>query len=239
MRIGVIGCGEIASAVVQAIAPDGHQITLSQRSTQVSTALAQRFDNVTVADNQSVIDASDVVFLGLIADAAPAILGGLRFRPDQSVISFMAGATLDKTAPWVQPARLCALMMPFPTIVQGGSAVMVQGDVTLVQQLFGAKNTLFPIASAQDMAAYLSAQAILSPVTLMVQEAANWLAARTEDPAQAESFLRCLIASSLAASACAPLLDSLNTPGGYNQRLRHHLEASGLPEAVKAGLSAL
>jgi pyrroline-5-carboxylate reductase len=57
MRIGVIGCGTIASAVVHGIAGDGHQITVSERSSRYADALAAAYDNVTVADNQGVVKA--------------------------------------------------------------------------------------------------------------------------------------------------------------------------------------
>ena len=68
MRIGVLGTGTIATAVVRGIAGDGHQISVSERSAENSAALAAEFGNVTVADNQAVLDRSDVVFLGLMAE---------------------------------------------------------------------------------------------------------------------------------------------------------------------------
>ena len=83
MRIGVLGTGTIASAVVRSVADDGHSITVSRRSAAVSAALARDHASVSLAENQGVIDASDVILLGLMADAAPRVLDGLRFRPDQ------------------------------------------------------------------------------------------------------------------------------------------------------------
>ena len=47
MRIGVIGCGTIASAVIRGIAQDDHQITVSERSASHSNALAETYENVT------------------------------------------------------------------------------------------------------------------------------------------------------------------------------------------------
>ena len=41
MKIGVIGTGTIATAVVQGIAGDGHQITVSDRSATNACALAE------------------------------------------------------------------------------------------------------------------------------------------------------------------------------------------------------
>ena len=80
------------------IARDGHQITVSERSAIQAGTLAGTYENVTIADNQSVVDASDVIFLGLMAEVAPEVLGKLtEFREDQRIITFMAGATLEQT----------------------------------------------------------------------------------------------------------------------------------------------
>lgn len=237
MRIGVIGCGTIASAVVQGIAGDGHQITVSERSARHATYLAETYDDVRIADNQGVVDASDVLFLGLIAEVAQDILSGLTFRKDQRAITFMAGATLEEADAMVRPARATAIMMPFPSIATGGSPIMMYGDAALVTQIFGARNTVFPLGSGDEIAAYLCAQAVLSPVARMVGDAADWLGEQVSDKAQGEAFLRHLVASSLAASETGPLIKALSTAGGYIQRLRLHMEAEGLTASLRAGLN--
>ncbi len=239
MKIGVIGTGTIATALVRGIAGDGHQITVSERSAAHAAGLARDFANVRVAGNQAVLDQSDTVFLGLLAETAPRILAALRFRPDHRVISLMGGATLEQVGAMVAPARANAVMLPFPAIAQGGSAVLMLGDADLVNSIVGARNQVFVLKDAQDLAAYLCAQAVLSPVARMVGDAARWLAARSDDPAQAEAFLRALVASSLAGTETGALIEALNTPGGYNQRLRLHMEAAGTGAALARGLDRL
>lgn len=239
MRIGVIGCGTIASATVKGIAGDGHEISVSERSERRSAELSETYDNVRVSDNQEVIDSSDVLFLGLMAEVARDILGPLRFREDQRVITFMAGASLEEADVMVRPARAAAIMMPFPGIAQGGTPIMMYGDTELVTELFGDRNSIFPLQSADEMAAYLCAQAVLSPVASMVADAADWLGERVSDTAQGEAFLRMLVASNLSAMECDSLIEALSAPGGYNQRLRLHIEAQGMGAALKDGLSRM
>lgn len=238
-QIGIIGTGTIASAVVHGIAGDGHAITVSERSADKARLLADAFANVTIADNRQVLDRSEVVIIALMPDAAPAILGDLRFRPDQQVISFMAGMPLDRVAQLVAPAAARAIMLPFPGIAQGGSPIILQGDATLAEELFGASNEIFALSDAAELQAYLAAQAVLSPVARMVGEAARWLSGRVADPAQGEAFLRALVVSSLKDSDCDSLIAALNTPGGYNQRLRLHMEDSGMGGALIRGLDDL
>lgn len=239
MRLGVIGTGTIATAAMRGIAGDGHQITVSRRSAANAEGLARDFANVTIADNQAVLDESDVVFVALLAGNAPQILRELCFRPDQQVITLMTGITPDEVAALVAPARVEAQMLPFPAVANGGSPILVLGAPGLVQTLFGARNQVFALPDAAEMDAYLCAQALLSPVARMVADAAGWLGGRVSDGAQAEAFLRALIASSLADMESNALVQALNTPGGYNQRLRLHMEASGMSSALTEGLDAL
>ncbi|MBR9843825.1 MAG: NAD(P)-binding domain-containing protein [Rhodobacteraceae bacterium] len=239
MRIGVLGTGTIASAVVRGIAEDGHQITVSRRSAARSEALAQEYEAVRVADNQEVVDQSDVIFLGLMAGRAKETLGAVTFRAGQQVISFMADVPLEEVGEMVRPAGAAAIMMPFPGIAKGGSPIMMQGDRGLVEEIFGARNSVFALKDEAEMQAYLCAQAVLSPVAAMVGQAADWLGQRVDDRAQGEAFLRMLVASSLAGAECGELVEALNTPGGYNQRLRLHMESGGMGAMLVEGLGAL
>lgn len=236
MKIGVIGCGTIASAVVEGLAGQGHVIRVSPRSKARSEALAQRFDEVEIATNQDVLDASDVIFLGLMAEHAPDVLSDLRFRPDHQVISLMAGADLQKIQKLASPAGNSMIMIPFPNIARGNSPILVQGDDTLITQLFAPRNQIFPAASAEEMQACLAAQAVLSPALKLVNAAENWL--DTVSPGTAQGFLRHLVASNLEDDT-GVTLKALDTPGGYNQRLRDHMEAAGMSAALRRGLDDL
>lgn len=239
MRIGILGTGTIASAVVRGIAGDGHAITVSERGAAHAAALARDFACVRIAPNQAVLDASEVVIVGLVGATAAALLPGLRFRPGQRVISLMAGVGLGQLAGWVAPARAEAVMLPYPAIATGGSPILVCGATELIETLFGARNRIHALASEAELPLWLSAQAVLSPVALMLAETTRWLAGRGADPVAAEAFLRDLVTSSLAADRLDDLLAALDTEGGYNQRLRQHMMQAGLPAALAAGLTRL
>lgn len=239
MRIGIIGLGTIATALVEGIAGDGHDITVSPRSKTNATRLAAQFGNVAVAENQEVVEASDVVFLGLTADAAPDTLEALNFHGGQQVVSLMAELRFEAVAELVAAATMAARMIPFPSIATGGSPILTYGDRALIDDLFGARNTVFALDSEAELGSYLCAQAVLSPAVSMVKDAADWLARGVSDPDQAETFLRTLVGSSLLGSPCAELLRALDTPGGYNQRLRRHMLEAGLRENLHGGLDRL
>ena len=240
MKIGVVGTGTIASAVVKGIAGQGHQIIVSERSVDRATKLAAQFDEVQIADNQTVLDRSEVIFLGLMAEQAEEILGSLSFGANHKVVSLMAGATMAQVAEMVAPATAKAVMMPFPGIAKGGSPIMALGDTALLSEIFSpGGNEVFALANDAELIAYLSAQAVLSPAVQMVNDAAGWLGNHVSDPAQGERFLRMLVGSSLLASETGPMIQALSTPGGYNARLREHMVDQGMTNDLRTGLNKL
>lgn len=239
MRLGFIGTGVIASAVVRGLAGQGHQIRVSARSESLTAALVAEIPEVQIAALQDILDHSDVVFVGLMAEAAPQILEPLSFPEGLQVVSFMAGADLAQVAAMVAPAQAAAVMMPFPAIAQGGSAIMALGDCDLLNRIFAPRNTVYALRDAQELDAYLCAQAVLSPVARLIADAGNWLGERVSDPDQGEAFLRMLVSTSLAKAPAEDLISALNTPGGYNQRLRLHMEEAGVTQQLNAGLDKL
>lgn len=239
MDLGFIGTGTIAAAVVTGLADAGHKIVVSHRNTAHSARLAAGFAAVSRAENQEVVERSDVVFLGLLAAKAPAVLAGLRFRQGQRVVSFIAELPLQEIAEMVAPAEAVAIMLPFPAIAQGGSPILTLGDAGLIREIFSPKNTIFALQSEAELKAYLCAQAVLSPALAMLATTADWMADQGVTHAMGEAFLRALVASSLGAGDCRSTLAALSTPQGYNLRLRQTMENAGIEAALLQGLDDL
>lgn len=238
MNLGFLGTGTISTAVVHALAPLGHTIAVSKRSAANARALSAAYPNVSVADNAGVVASADVLFLGLMPDVAQGLLPALPFRAGQRVVSFIADLPLPEVQALVAPATAESLVLPFPAIAHSRSPLIAFPQSELVTEIFAAHD-VFAMDSAAEFAAMLSAQAVLSPVVQMLLEAAGWAATQGAEATKAQDFLRSLVASNLTASPLAPLLASLSTEGGYNARLRAHMEATGSYTALKSGLSAL
>lgn len=245
MTLGFIGLGTIASAVVEGIAGDGHSIMVSERSTERSSDLAARYSNVRVSDNQTVADQSDLLFLGTTAQVAADVLSALTFRPDQRVVSFMVGMPTVEIKALIAPAVFEAIMIPFPSIADGGSPVLVCPNSNVIADLFGIANTVISLSNEGALNDFLAAQAVLSPSLKMVATAVDWLGDKTGDPHGAEQFLRVLIGGSIMAkpmsdqSVLPQMIEALNTPGGLNREFREFMETRGMFEATKQGLDQL
>ena len=238
-HIGLIGTGVIGSAVITNLAKKGNQIWVSKRNAETSTRLARDFDHVCVGENQDVIDHSDILFIALPGGMAKEALSGLRFRSNQVVFSMMADIDLNTLSAWVSPAKAAAIVIPFPQIAHGNSPILTLGDQTLLKPLFGATETIIPLDTPQELQVFLSTQAVLSPAAVLIAQAATWAGEKTGQRNKAEAFLRRLIASSLSGLSSDDLITALNTPVGYNQRLRQHFEDHGFHDLIKIGLNAL
>lgn len=239
MKAGLLGTGTIGRAVATGLARNDHSLIVSRRSVENSTWLKSAFPEVEVAENQAVVDAADVIFIALNTDVAETEIPRLDFRAGQQVISLMGRVDEKALKAWVDPAELAAIMIPFPQIAEGGSPLMVLGDEAIVTQFFGATETIIALNNPDELEAFLCAQAILSPAAVLVSQAAAWVEAKAGNGEKAEQFLRALISSSLGGMPSDALIEALNTPGGYNQRLRQFFESRGVHEMVKDGLDQL
>ncbi|WP_289069488.1 NAD(P)-binding domain-containing protein [uncultured Aliiroseovarius sp.] len=244
-RIGFIGTGEIAAAMVTGLIGQGHQIMVSERNSGMAAALAAQSSDVTIAPNEQVVADSDVVFLCLLAEVARDVLPGLPFHAGQSVISVMADLPLADLRTLCAPAEELAITIPLAPIAVGGSALPVYPDSPALRALFGDTDLIIPCRDEAALNAHFGASALASPILEQMRTGAAWLAGQTGDGVAAEQYVATVFAGFLRSLAENPetsfddLLDSLATEGGLNATLRAHMRDAGAPKALVDGLDAL
>ena len=241
-RIGFLGTGEIASAMVNTIAADGHAILVSERNEQVSADLERRFAGVTRAANQTVVGDSDIVVVCLLADVARDVLPTLPFRADQTVISVMAGMQVAEVEQLCAPARDLCVAIPLPPMPAGGAPMAVFPQNPTLTAVFGPHATIHPCDGEVALNAHFAATGLLLPLLDQIDVTARWLAAFTGDRGAAEAYLAgllggyCTLLSENANLDLATLRGGLSTEGGLNQTLSEVLADSGTHAALEAGL---
>lgn len=237
-RIGFIGTGEIAALMVQGLAGQGHQITVSERNAQVAARLAATVDGVTIAPNTDVVAGSDIVILCLLARVADAALAGLPFRKGQAVISVMVDVGLERLRALCAPATDIAITIPLPPIATGGCPLPVYPASPALEALYGAKNRVFPVRDEVALNAHFGATAFCAPFLEQVLTTAAWLAEFTGDTDQSQAYIRDVLRGYLPADGAAghmgAALHSLSTEGGLNATLRAGM--TGANADLRAGL---
>lgn len=244
MRVGFLGCGEIAAAMVMGLAGQGHQILISRRNEAISEKLKNRFQDVEIAKNEEVVEQSDVVILCLMAPVARDILQSLPWRTNHKVISVMADISLADLGRLCAPVTEIALTIPLSPIATGGSALPVYPASSSLETLFGNRNTIISVPSERALNAYFAGSALSAPLIDLMKTGADWLAAETGDKAAAEAYVAGVFAGfmrqmHLQGVGFDKLLQALATEGGLNASLKSHIEKHNTHNALRDGLDAL
>ena len=224
MRLGFLGTGEIAAAMLRGLRGQDHDILISPRNAGMAAALAAELPGVTIAANEDVVAGSDVVFLCLMAKVARELLPTLPFRADHTLISVMVDAPLATLRALCAPATDISITIPLPPIATGGCPLPVHPPSPVLEALFGASNPVLPLRDEVALQAHLGVSALCSPILDQIITAKDWLAAYTGDAARAEAYvaamLRCYLPARAQGGELSAALAALSTEGGLNATLR-------------------
>jgi pyrroline-5-carboxylate reductase len=193
--LGFVGTGTLAEAVIRGLQKTearNHRFLLSPRSEEKSRALAAAYPNTTRAEsNEAVVADSDIVLLGVLPKQI-GLLGGLPFRADQLIVSFLAGVSVERVREQVAPATRIVRMIPLPCIEYGkGPILMTPADPT-VEALFAPVGELVisDEESALDTISIVSG--LMSAHFEMQNSVVDWLRSRGISAAQSSAFVRSL-----------------------------------------------
>lgn len=242
--IGILGVGGLAELMLRGFAGSGHRFILSPRGAEVSARLAEEFGHARAGSNQEVIDRADAIFVSLPADSGAEELERLRFRPDQPVLSAMAGTGLRRLAEVTGPARACLGMMPgYANAYRLGPCILCPEDGFWQDVLA----TVGPVHVFEDERLFTAAATFgaFSGATVgWMAQIIRWFEAQGL-PAETA---RALVAGTLRGNAEVllqeprPLPDiakGVTTPGGITLQLLDHLEGRGALSAWGDGLDAV
>lgn len=242
---GFVGTGAITRAMVEGLSTGdaAPEVVLSPRSADVSAALAARFGNVRVAaDNQAVVDAASCVVVATRPDDTRVVLAGLSFRPDQVVVSVVAGLRLDELRTAVAPARDVARAIPLPSVAAQQGLVPVFPSLPAALALF---RQLGAVVALEDEAAFDSfsaASAFAATQLDLLATVEAWLVGRGVPGPDASAYVRELFRGLSDALADEPDRDLAliagdhATTGGLNEQIRTYVRSHGVHELVVTAL---
>ncbi|MBT3361205.1 MAG: NAD(P)-binding domain-containing protein [Rhodospirillaceae bacterium] len=249
MKIGVIGTGNIATAVIRGLctaqdAPE--RILLSPRNAQKSAALAEAFAQAEVApDNQSVIDESDWMILAVRPQVAHEVLSELNFRSEQKIVSLIAAVTLDELRDLCEPATDITRAVPLPPVAQhiGPTAICpVDSDVAA---LFDKIGTAVPVEDEHQFNAMCSATATVAAYYGFLGTISDWMVSEGLERKATDRYLAAL-SRAVAADASEAvehgfdaLITDVATPGGMNEQVHRTFREKGWFDPIHPALDAI
>jgi len=246
MKIGVIGTGMIASAVVTGFCSQktGHEFFLSPRGAEKSAALAAKFSEAKVcASNQEVLDNSEWIFITLQKSGFDA-LSELKFRKDHKVVNMATEMRLSDLKNITGDTALLAHVIPLPMIANGYGPLLIHPEVKEVGELFAPISDVLYTENLNDVRPLQLLTCIMSPYYMLLDEIAKFSDDQGLEHALSVKFLHSLFSSlsrRVAESETCDLVELAHdmTPGGYNEQSMNELLDNGAIGAWRTALDNL
>ena len=243
VRLGVIGTGSIASAVVEGFctAAPSCSILLSPRNEQRGLLLEARFPQVRRASsNQAVLDQSEVVLLALRPGVAPEAMKELRFSMDHTVLSFIPLIPHAALAALAHPARAVYKVLPLPYVARHlGLVPFFPADARVAERLRPLGEPM-PVRDERELHLLWAVTGLISPFYAMLEVIQGWCVAGGADPETSKRYTASMYASLASLAEHKPVaFDALAreaaTPGGLNQMALGMIrEGSGFTDLRRA-----
>ncbi|MBL6928244.1 MAG: NAD(P)-binding domain-containing protein [Rhodospirillales bacterium] len=249
MKIGVIGTGNIALAVIRGLCTASgapQRVLLSPRNTQKSATLASEFQQAEVApDNQAVIDGSDWIVLAVRPQVAHEVLSPLQFRAGQKIVSLIAAVTLDELRQLTEPATDIVRAVPLPPVAQHIGPTAICPMDAEVAALFDKIGTAVPVADEHQFNTICTATATVAAYYGFLGSISDWM---VNEGLEREASDRYLAALSQAVAADAAeaveigfeaLITDVATPGGMNEQVHRTFREKGWFDPIHPALDAI
>ena len=248
MRLGFVGCGTIAAAIVTGLqsAGNGDSVILSPRNAEVAAGLAARFANVQVAaTNQAVLDACDVAVLAVRPQIAASVLPQLRFRADHHVLSLIAAVPLQYLKSAVAPVASVTRAVPLPSVAYRQGPTAIYPAQSSVRALFDALGTVVALDDETEFDTFAAVTAIMASYFSFADTVAGWMTHKGVAPANTHIYVAQILKGLAQAPMMAPdrsfaaLAEEHQTAGGLNEQVVRQLTDKGIFAELSSALDAV
>ena len=256
-KIGFIGAGQMAKALAIGIAKsktDSVQFTFSDPS----DAASESFENLIsphspvqrATDNQSLIDASEIVFLAVKPQYLESALEGLSFDGNSPlVVSIAAGVQIFQLERITGTKRLIRVMPNTPCLIGQGASAMAPGesasesDAKVVEEFLGMVGTVVTVKeNLMDSVTGLSGSGpayVFSFIEALVDGAVmTGMARDTARKLAVQTVIGAAMMVDQTGEHTAVLRDRVTSPGGTTIAGLKALEESAFRDAVMSAVQA-
>ena len=248
MNLGFIGTGNITYDVVSGISKSKilyKKIIISPRNKKKANQLKKKFNKITIAkDNQSVINHSDWVFLGVLPKVGDKILPKLKFRNRQVIVSFMSTTNHSKLKKLIKTKSIIIRAIPMPPIRLGKGPVAIFPPNKKVKNFFNKIGQTIEIKNEKLSKNFWVISGTMASFYELLNMLSNWLIRKKINKLDAQKYVT-LLYSALAELALLnsskPLKNLVEeqTPGGLNWQGVNELRKSGYYRLLEKSLKKI
>tara|TARA_B100001093_G_scaffold320622_1_gene305958 strand:+ start:1499 stop:2257 length:759 start_codon:yes stop_codon:yes gene_type:complete len=245
MNLGFIGTGNIVSDVITGISKSKcsyKKIIISPRNKKKAQYLKKRFKRIkTAKDNQSVIDMSDWIFLGVLPKVGENILPKLKFKKNQTVISFMSTTNFSKLKKLIRKKVTIVRVIPMPPIRLGKGPVAIFPPNKKIKTFFDKIGTTIEIKNEKLSKNFWAISGTMASFYELLNVLSNWLIKKKTNKLDAQKYVTSLysaLAELALLNSSKPLKDLVNeqTPGGLNWQGVNELKKLGYYRLLEKSL---
>ena len=238
MKLGFIGTGKITSSVITGICKSNilfKKIFISQRNKKISKQLKKRFRKIIVTrDNQQIVDNCNWIFLAVTPTVGNKIIKDLKFKSNQTIISFISTITISELKKMVKVKAEIIRAIPLPPVSLKKGPVPICPPNRKVKNFFNKIGSTIEIKNEKLSINFWSTSGMMASYYELLKVMSGWLVKRGIKSSDAQKYITTLF---LALSEDAVvnskkelkyLVKESQTPKGLNEQ--------GLKEMSKKGV---
>ena len=237
MNLGFIGTGKIAFSVITGICNSSikyKRIFISSRNKIISRRLKKKFKNIIIEkNNQKIIDNCNWVFLSITPKVGDKIIKNLRFRSNQTVISFISTINLSQLKRSIKVKAKIVRAIPLPPISLKKGPIPICPPNKKVKSFFNKIGSTIEIKNEKLSINFWSTSGIMASYYEMLRVMSNWLVKKGIKRLEAQKYITSLF---LALSEDAVVNSKKDLKFLVNEsQTSKGLNAQGLKEMSKKG----
>ena len=249
MKLGFIGTGKITSSVVTGICRSKisfKKIILSPRNRNIAKKLNRKFRKVSIAkNNQEIINSCNWIFLAVTPTVGQKIIKNLKFKSNQTIISFISTMTLPQLKKAIKVKATILRAIPLPPISLRKGPVPVFPPNKKVRNFFNKLGTTVEIRNEKLSKNFWSTSGMMAPFYELLSTMSNWLVKRGVKRDKAQKYITSLFVA-LSEDAVVNskkdlkyLVKDSQTPKGLNEQGVKELRKAGFYKATNKTLSSI
>ena len=249
MKLGFIGTGKITSSVVTGICRSKisfQKILLSPRNKNVAKRLKKKFKKVSIAkNNQEIVNSCNWVFLAVTPSVANTIIKNLKFKSNQTIISFISTMTLLQLKKAIKVNAKVFRAIPLPPISLRKGPVPVFPPNKKIKSFFDNLGTTVEIKNEKLSKNFWSTSGMMAPFYELLSTMSNWLVKRGVKREKAQKYVTSLfVALSEDAAVNSKkdlkyLVKESQTPKGFNEQGVTELRKAGFYRSTEKTLNSI
>ena len=249
MKLGFIGTGKIASSVITGICSSKISFTkifISPRNKKIATNLKKKFKKVIIAkNNQQIIDNSNWVFLSITPTVGKKILKNLKFKSNQTIISFISTITLPQLKKAIKVKAKIVRAIPLPPISLKKGPVPICPPNKKVKEFFNKIGTTVEIKNEKSSINFWTTSGMMASYYELLKIMSDWLVKKGIKRLDAQKYITTLFFA-LSEDAVVNskkelkyLVNESQTPKGLNEQGLKEMNKKGVYKSVINTLNSI